>query len=189
MNSTESKESRIKRVDMHKYFLDRIKKSMEEKNYITASWLIYSCFENRYFRTVQKVREYCAYCRSKSKCNHKRKNELSIKTKIKCLQRLHENSADCISESFRYELFQETIDWVGYRNTLMHDLLVLDYYEETDDMFKTCAENGLKLLNETYNSCTKFRRKFYDPKYKFEFPKAAMDGCPCRPKPKEKPED
>ena len=59
MKSTEDMEQRLQRVDMHEYFLNRITAAMEEENYIEASWLIYSCFENRYFRTIQKYRESC----------------------------------------------------------------------------------------------------------------------------------
>ena len=75
MKSTEAYEERLKRVDMHDYFLNRIKSAMSAENYIEANWLIYACFENRYFRTVQKYRTGCKYCRSKSKCNKKDKNE------------------------------------------------------------------------------------------------------------------
>lgn len=56
MKSTESIESRKKRVEMHDYFLNRIDESINNKHYIEATWLIYSCFENRYFRTLLKYR-------------------------------------------------------------------------------------------------------------------------------------
>lgn len=170
---------------MHTYFIEKIEAAMENGNYITASWLIYSCLENRYFRTLEKYREKCKYCRSKGKCNKKRKNELALTTKIKCVQRLHENSVSCISQSFRYELFQETIRWVKDRNDLMHDLLSLEFYENTDEMFKKSTEIGKRLLDETYSSCTKFRKAFFKEGYDFQFPEVAMDGCSCRPKKKE----
>lgn len=187
MKSTEDMEQRLQRVDMHEYFLNRITAAMEEENYIEASWLIYSCFENRYFRTIQKYRESCKYCRSKSKCNHKNSNDLAIATKIRCVQRLHDNDVSCIKNAFRYELFNETLDWVGKRNALMHELLSLEYYQETDQRFKKSAEIGLRLLNETYDCCTQFRSLFYEDGYIFSFPDAAMEGCAC--KPHEKPEE
>ena len=182
MQSTESMESRLKRVDMHNYFLDRINASMENGNYIEASWLIYSCFENRFFRTLEKYNYLCKYCRSKSRCNKKGKNELALATKIKCVKRLHENHVSCISEVFRYDIFQEILNWVDKRNDLMHELLSLEYYENTDERFKESAEIGKALLDETYESCTKFRQRFYDDEYVFEFPEEAMEGCQCKPK-------
>lgn len=184
MKSTESMESRRERVDMHAYFLNRIDVAMKNKNYIEASWLIYACFENRYYRMVEKVRSSCTYCRSKSKCNKKGKNELALTTKVKCIQRLYEQDVSCIKNAFRNELFSETIAWIDKRNNLMHELLSLKFYQNTDERFKQSAEEGLKLLNETYTSCTEFRRLFYDDKYNFVFPELAMDGCSCKPREK-----
>ena len=184
MESTEPMESRLERVDMHNYFLDRIKKSVENKNYIEASWLIYACFENRFFRTLEKYKSYCKYCRGKSKCNKKGKNELALITKIKCVSRLHENGVPCVVDAFRKELFDEIIVWTNGRNDLMHELLTLDFYEDIDVKFRKNAETGMKLLDETYRSCTKFRELFYDRDYEFVFPEKAMDVCPCRPKDK-----
>ena len=123
MNSTEAKEERLLRVDMHNYFLSRIADAMDEGNYIEASWLIYACFENRYFRTLQKYRDGCKYCRSKGKCNHKMKNELALATKVKCVQRLYDNDVACIKSSFRYELFKETLEWIKKRNDLITKLI------------------------------------------------------------------
>lgn len=182
MKSTESKDSRLQRVEMHQYFLDKINVAMEGENYIEASWLIYSCFENRYFRTVEKIRENCKYCRSKSNCNHSQKNELALATKIRCIQRLYENSVRCISESFDLQTIKDTLAWIKDRNLLMHELLSLEYYQETDAKFKNSAEEGLILLNKTYAHCTEFRKIFYQKEYVFIFPEQAMEGCPCKPK-------
>jgi hypothetical protein len=185
MESKESFDERLKRVDMHDYFLDKIDNAMKSGNYITASWLIYSCLENRYFRILLKFRDKCKYNRSKSKCDHSNKNTLALCTKIHCVQRLHENNVECIKQNFRFDLFNETTDWVKSRNELMHNLLALEEYTLTDEKFKQNAESGLKLLKETYESCTKFRKHFYEESYIFEFPSEAMEKCPCKPsKPK-----
>lgn len=186
MKNKEPLETRLKRVKMHTYFVEKINAAMKSENYIAASWLIYSCLENRYYRTLEKYRENCRYCKLKSKCNTKKQNELALTTKIKCVQRLHENSVSCVKQSFRFGLFQETIDWVKERNMLMHELLSLEYYENTDELFRESAEIGKKLLDETYNSCTKFREAFFKEDYIFQFPEAAMEGCSCKPRKKEK---
>lgn len=186
MKSTENKEERLLRVDMHNYFLSRIEEAMKQGNYIEASWLIYSCFENRYFRTLQKYRDSCKYCRSKGKCNNKKKNELALATKVRCVQRLYNNDVSCVKDAFREDLFIDTLDWIKKRNVLMHELLSLEYYQETDKNFKASAEIGLLLLNETYECCTRFRAIFYNENYNFHFPDKAMEECPCKPRDKEK---
>lgn len=176
MNSTENINERLKRVDMHDFFLKKINLAIEESRYIEASWLIYSCLENRYFRTVEKVKNQCIY--SGGKCK-KKNNELALKTKVNCIQRLSENGCECFNKSFVNDLFTKTKSWIKKRNDLMHNLLKLDYYENMDDEFKNICIEGFKILNDTYDSCTKFRKIFYDKDYNFVFPKEAMEKCSC----------
>lgn len=78
MKSTENIEERLQRVDMHDFFLKKIDEAINEERYIEASWLIYSCMENRFYRTIQKYKKLCKYCTGKCKKN---KNELAISTK------------------------------------------------------------------------------------------------------------
>ena len=70
----------------------------------------------------------------------------------------------------------------------MHELLSLEFYENTDERFKESAEVGKALLDETYKCCTVFRQLFYAEDYKFVFPEEAMENCPCKPKKKEEDE-
>lgn len=56
MKSTEEMSIRLEYVKMHEFFLNRIDISTKEERYIEAAWLIYSCFENRYFRTIEKLK-------------------------------------------------------------------------------------------------------------------------------------
>lgn len=186
MKSTEKYQERLKRVDMHDYFLNKINVAMSEENYIEATWLIYSCFENRYFRTIMKYRENCKYCRSKSKCNHKNKNELALSTKIDCVKRLFDAGVPCIAKAFSSEIFDQTNKWVKQRNSLMHELLSLEYYENTDERFKKSAIEGLTLLNKTYKYCTKFRKLFYEDTYQFIMPDEASEKCSCNKRNKKK---
>ena len=83
-------EDRLKRVDMHQFFLDKIDSAIKDKRYIEASWLIYSCMENRYFRTIEKIKDQCKYSGGKCKKNN---NELALGTKINCIKRLAEHDA------------------------------------------------------------------------------------------------
>ena len=181
MQSTEEKAVRLKHVDMHDFFLNRIDTSIEEERYIEASWLIYSCLENRFFRTLQKYKKQCKYCKGKSKCK-KNKNELAISTKIDCVKRLIENNVPCISESFTIDQLDSIKKWVKKRNNMMHDLLSLSTYQNMDENFKESAINGKQLLDDLYESCTSFRSKFYADGYEFIFPDEAMEGCACKPR-------
>lgn len=169
-------------LDMHNFFITKINDAMKEGRFIEASWLIYSCLENRYFRTVEKIKSQCKY--SNGKCK-KASNDLALKTKIKCVEWLSgDPHCTCFYDNFPTELLEKTKRWVKNRNTLMHNLLQLDYYEDMDTEFKTIATTGKELLEQTYTCCTKFRKDFYAESYIFEFPTAAMEGCPCKPRDK-----
>lgn len=178
MKSTEKKTERLRRVDMHDFFLNKIDDAMENERYIEASWLIYSCFENRYFRTVEKIKADCKY--SGGKCK-KSSNELALRTKVRCVQRLAEENCTCFREAFSDELFTETLAWVKKRNGMMHNLLKLEEYQDMDDQFEENAKEGYSLLQKTYDACTIFRKLFYAEDYVFEFPESAMDKCSCKP--------
>lgn len=179
MKSTEEKSARIERASMHDFFLKRINISIENKEYIEASWLEYACLENRYFRTIEKLKQQCNYSNRKCKSDD---NQLALTTKIGCLQRLYTAECSCIKEAFDSALFDETKRWVKSRNILVHNLLRLEFYESMDENFKVCALQGRDLVERTYKCCTKFRKLFYDEKYNFSFPEEAMEKCPCKPR-------
>lgn len=179
MKSTENMKNRLKRVDMHEFFLNKIDIAIKEKRYIEASWLIYSCLENRYFRTVEKIKNQCIY--SNGKCK-KSNNELALRTKVTCIERLSKIGCECFRISFPVDLMERTKKWIKKRNKLIHDLLQLDYYENMDKDFENISTEGMQILNETYESCTKFRKKFYDENYTFIFPTEAMEKCSCNKK-------
>ncbi len=176
MKSTEDKTLREQMVDMHQFFLDRINDAITNERYIEASWLIYSCIENRFFRIIQKYKNQCKYCKGKCKKN---KNELSISTKVSCVKRLCEHKVSCISDAFTEEQLEEIRIWVKRRNTLMHDLLSMESYRNTDEDFKAAAIEGQVILGKLYSSCTQFRKKFYAKGYVFVFPEEAMNACSC----------
>lgn len=176
MKSTEAKEIRERMVDMHQFFLDRIDEAIKSGRFIEASWLIYSCLENRFFRILQKYKANCRYCTGKCKKN---RNELALSTKLSCVKRLCENDVPCISNSFSLAQLEEIRIWVKKRNHMMHDLLSLDTYENTDEDFKASAIEGQTILTNLYASCTRFRHEFYSDKCEFTFPEKAMEDCPC----------
>ena len=176
MESTEEKDIRERMVDMHQFFIDRIDVAVRSERFIEASWLIYACIENRFFRILQKYKSQCKY--SKGKCR-KNKNELAISTKVSCVKRLCENNVSCIADSFSLEQLEELRSWVKRRNDMMHLLLSLETYKSADEHFKALAIEGQTILTELYLSCTQFRKAFYSDGYVFQFPDKAMEGCPC----------
>ncbi|MCD7772935.1 MAG: hypothetical protein LUH08_02635 [Ruminococcus sp.] len=179
MESTEDIEIRQEMVKKHDFFLEKIECAMKEQRYIEASWLIYSCLENRYSRTILKFNEKCSNCTEESTC---KKNRLLISTKIRCIKHLAESKVECVSENFSMELFNKTFDWLDRRNKLMHLLLESYNYTLTDEKFQKLAEDGNHILKETYESITKFRSKFYEAGYEFDFPEEAMKKCKCKPR-------
>lgn len=176
MKSTENKSVRLQMVNMHQFFIDKIDHAIREERYIEASWLIYSCIENRFFRVLQK---YKNLCKDNSKKCQSNKNEIAISTKIECVKRLCESNVQCLSKSFSTEQLQIVKEWINHRNTLMHNLLSLDTYENSDADFKTSALEGQKLLQDLYESCTQYRKLFYADGYEFVFPDEAMEQCRC----------
>ena len=165
-------------IQMHDFFLGKIDTAISESRNIEAVWLIYACMENRLFRTLEKSKKQCSY--SKGKCK-KTDNQISISTKIACLQRLREHHVSCIEDSFPETLFDNIKKWIKQRDKLMHNLLVLENYANVENKFANCANEGRTLLLQLYDSCTKFRTLFFSDSYIFEFPKEAMNGCRCKP--------
>lgn len=89
---------------------------------------------------------------SGGKCK-KSSNELALRTKIVCIQRLaNDATCTCFVNSFPNELFEKTKKWVKDRNDLMHNLLQLEYYENMDAGFEKIASDGKSLLDQSYSS-------------------------------------
>lgn len=184
VNSTEDMKRRLEMRDMHDFFLNKIKGAMDSENYFEAAWLEYSCLENRYFRTLGKYKTACKYC--KGKCKSK-KNELALRTKVRCVQRLMDAGISCVSESFSPDQISSTLSWIKKRNYLMHSLLALETYQESfDHSFRELAGEGHDLVVQTYQSCTRFRAIFFSENYKFNFPEECMEKCACNVKARER---
>lgn len=179
MENKESFEIRSEMASMHGFFRKKIEESMNDGNYFEASWLIYSCLENRFFRVLDKYKTNCKYCKKGSKCR-KRSNQLAISTKVSCVERLLDAGVPCIKGSFSSDLLKDVRAWNKKRNRLVHDLLGLDKYEERfENGFKELATEGEAIVVRVYESCTVFRSLFFEDGYEFVFPEECMDGCPC----------
>ena len=168
---------RLAMRDMHQFFIERIEQAVQNCRFIEAVWLEYACLENRYFRIIAKYRKRCDF--SGGKCR-KGNNQLALSTKMDCVRRLVVSGVPCMAQSFSCELIDETKTWVKKRNGLMHNLLALDRYQENlDGEFCHLAVEGEKIVRETYESATLFRKQFYEKDYEFQFPRECMEQCPC----------
>lgn len=182
MEQTEPLDKRLKMVEMHSFFLEKINSSIDEENFFEASWLIYSCIENRFFRVLDKYKRKCKYCVKGGKCR-KGSNQLALSTKLACVERLVKVGEASVADSFNLELLADTRAWVKRRNGLMHDLLALETYEEKfDNDFRSLALDGREVLRRIYSSCETFRVKFFTPGYEFVFPVECMEKCACKPR-------
>ncbi|HJA00482.1 MAG TPA: hypothetical protein H9801_03020 [Candidatus Collinsella stercoripullorum] len=183
MDSTEDIETRLEMRDMHEFFLDKIRGAINQSNYFEAAWLEYACLENRYYRVLGKYKKNCKYCKGKCKSN---KNELALRTKIRCVQRLLDADIECVSMSFSQEMITNTLSWVKKRNNLMHSLLAIETYQDSfDHAFEELANEGGELVVQTYNACTRFRAIYYQDDYVFSFPEECMERCACNTQSKE----
>lgn len=87
MDSTEKLEDRLERVDMHNFFSEKIRLSIEREKYIEG--IIYSCLEERFFRILQKINCRCDY-------SGKKLQKLALSTKIDCVKRLaQDKNCEC----------------------------------------------------------------------------------------------
>lgn len=178
MKSTEDYSVRLKMVSMHQFFIDKVDDALDSDKYFEASWLIYSCLENRYFRVLDKYKRKCRYCVKGGKCR-KGSNKLAISTKISCVERLAKRGVEC-AKPFSGALIEDTRAWIKRRNRLMHNLLSLeDYQDKFDSEFKKLAIDGKAILEKTYAACSEFRAIFYRDDYVFEFPEECMEACLC----------
>lgn len=182
MQSTEPMQVRLDMVTMHKFLDDKIHAAMDAGYYLEASWLIYSCMENRFFRVLDKFKRQCEYCTKTSKCR-KGSNQLALSTKVACVDRLRGAGVSCIANAFDQELLKSVKGWAKQRNTLMHNLLSLEHYEEHFNQdFELLATEGIPILAELYEACSVFRKLFFKEDYVFQFPKECMDACACNSK-------
>lgn len=62
---------------------------------------------------------------------------------------------------------------------MIHDLVSLEYYQNIDKDFEMLALDGQKMCQKLYESCTNFRKLYFDKNYEFKFPEEVMEGCPC----------
>ncbi len=151
MKNKETIENRKQMAVMHDSMIDKLDKAMRSKEYVEASWLCYSIFEQRTTRIIMKHIHKCPrQDRSKEKKN------AGIRTRIDCILRLSKQEYG----AYKYmngNVFRKVKQWCDERNKLVHSLLDLDSYQKYDKAFKNLAEEGYSLVPQVYHEATIIR--------------------------------
>lgn len=154
MKKIDEFKTRIEMVDMHNTYISNLKKSFNNKNYIEASWICYSIFEQRVNRIIEKNIQYC------SKKAKKKGRPASISARINCIINLIEKKYNGL-DNLNKELFNDILKWCDKRNNLVHDLVKLDRYKNYNDEFHDLATNGISLVEKMYEEISKYRKLWY----------------------------
>ena len=154
MIASENIKMRQEMVIMHNEYLQRLEESMNEKNYIEASWLCYAIIEQRINRLIEKHIKHCP-----KKINTKG-YPVSINTRLKCIQNLIKLNYNGCGQ-LDYDLFLKSAKWCKNRNNLTHDLVNLKKYKKYDEEFKQLAVEGFQLVKKLYKEISKYRNWWY----------------------------
>lgn len=166
MKPKEPLEDRLEMVNMHDGFQKNLSKLMEDENYIAATWICYSIFEQRTNRLMQKHIDQCG---RKLFCENRRPQIASISVKLKCLKCLISHQYGGYAD-FDSTLPDDLLAWCQKRNDLTHKLINLNNYRDYNGKFQDLAESGVGLVKRLYAACTKFRKWWEENQYSGEFP-------------------
>lgn len=170
MKPKESIETRRKMAEMHQSVLDRINSSYEEKKYIEVCWLCYACFESRVNRVLDKI---CIGCTKKARTQ---KRYIGIGTKLECYVRLIKNNYPPLQKE-DLNLLRTVKGWCKERNTLIHGMVSLDYYNDADKQFQSLAKRGVTLVQRMYALGTDVRDYYYQAETIPPFDEKTLQAC------------
>lgn len=172
MKQRESLEVRKEMVEMHETYLDRLKTTMDTRQFVAATWICYAIYEQRINRIIEKILPKCPIEAPRTS-----NNSASINTRIKCLKKLISNSYGGLAE-FDLSLLEDISTWCDDRNSLVHDLVNLNEYKRFDADFEALAKRGVPLVNRIYEEGTKFRQWFVAADSLPDFP--PKHKCRCK---------
>ena len=161
MKTIEKYEKRVEMVKMHDEYINRMKESIKNEEYVEAVWFCYAIFEQRITRLILK---HISCCPKKIK---KEGKPAAITTRINCIKQLISNKYSSY-ELLDIKLLDEILTWCKTRNTLVHELISLEHYKKYDEEFKKLALEGEPLVLKLYEQITQFRKMWYkeeSPKY------------------------
>lgn len=170
MKPKEPIEVRRKMAEMHDDVLKRINTAYKNKQHIEVCWLCYACFESRVNRIFEKI---CVGC-SKGKRTDGR--HVGINTKIECCARLIRNGYAPLQKE-NVDLVNTVKGWCKERNSLIHSLVSIETYDETDKKFESLAKRGKKLVEQMYSVGKDVREYYYNVDDIPVFDQAVVNKC------------
>lgn len=175
MEAKESLEIRTQMAEMHDNVLKRINTAYNNKQYIEVCWLCYACFENRVNRVLEKI---CISCTKDSRTDNR---PIGITTKLECYARLIKNNYPPM-QSENYNLITTVKGWCKERNTLIHGMISLDYYNNADKEFQSLAKRGIKLVKQMYSLGGNIRQFYYEADDMPSFDEKVVKACKLKKK-------
>lgn len=176
MQPQEPLETRLKMVEMHDEVLDWYNKALNDELYIDACWYAYSCFESRIDRAISKIAIACPIPKRKN-----RGNPTGITTKIECLIRLCRSGHPFLKD-LNPDMLCSIKGWCSERNDLVHDLVTLEKYPESNQRFKSLAIRSKKLVAYAYESARMIRLYYYESDSVPSIPDECAKKCRCTKK-------
>lgn len=170
MEPKETLDIRRQMAEMHDSVIKRINQCYNKKQYIEVCWLCYACFESRVNRVLLKI---CSGCNKPSKKN---KRNIGITTKLECYVRLIKSKYPPLSHE-NIDLIYTVKGWCKERNTLIHGMISLKYYNDADKNFKSLAKRGKNLVTKMYSLGKDVREYYYQTTEIPLFDEMVMKSC------------
>ena len=170
MEPIESIEIRRQMAEMHDSVIEKIEEAYEGKQYIEVCWLCYACFESRVNRIFLKI---CPGC---SKPNRKGKRNIGITTKLECCVRLIKSDYPPLSKE-SIDLINTVKGWCKERNSLIHGMVSLEYYNDADKKFANLAKRGKTLVTRIYSLGSDVREYYYQATEIPPFDESVVKAC------------
>ena len=175
MQPSNSYEELIAMVDMHDDVLKRVETAYSNENYIECCWLCYACFESRVNRTMEKL------CPSCTKPNRSDGRHIGISTKLACLNRLRRSGYE-LFDGANLAVVTNINAWCKERNKLIHELVSLGRYEQSNYEFKNLAKRGVSLVKRIYDSISLVRINYYNSNALPPFDESVVKTCKLKTK-------
>lgn len=137
------------KYENYKTQFQRLTKALSNDFNLEAMFIEYAIMEDRTESILQHADQWEAYLKSRGR------QEPSIESKIKYIQKRAENKKAVLHRYFADDLLDKMLAWKNERNRLIHALLKqkLEYGE-----IKALAEQGYELVTELRNRAGNFNR-------------------------------
>lgn len=154
MKPLEPYDQLLQMAEMHDEMIVAIKESIAAGDYVEACWYEYGCLESRIGRMIEKVIAGCP------KSPRKSTRAVGISTKVECLSRIAMKGHPFFDRNDQGSL-GEMKKWIRKKNNLVHRLVTLDEYLNSQSEFESLARDGLRHVEKAYSIASRVRERFY----------------------------